>query len=94
MIDGLSQFLNILLAHCISSETCISAATCEDSLRKLDKIANDIKYSDEWDLESDVKDDYLERIEECKQIVQDDLERFREQEAQFTEQNSEEDPEE
>ena len=83
MIDGLAQFLNILLAHCISADTCNSVATCEESLRKLDKIENDIKYSDEWDLDRDTRSDYLDRIKNCKQIVQDELERFQEQEEEY-----------
>lgn len=69
------NLLNLLIASCISSDTCIDIESCKTSIENLEFLKKKLK--SDFKLEGEDYDNYLERIEKGLNIVKNDLENFK-----------------
>lgn len=69
------NLLNLLIAGCISSDTCIDIESCEKNIKNLEFLKEKLK--SDFELEGEDYDKYLEMIENGLNVVKKDLEEFK-----------------
>ena len=70
-----NNILNILIAGCISSDTCIDIESCKKNIKNLEFLKE--KLGSDFKLEGEDYDKYLEMIENGLNVVKRDLEEFK-----------------
>jgi hypothetical protein len=75
-----NNILNILIAGCISSDTCIDINSCEENIKNLEFLKE--KLESDFKLEGEEYDKYLEMIENGLSVVKRDLKEFKENEKE------------